>query len=367
MSVLMLLGGEVIQKALAQLAGEAITPVAFSFGWVTYSINALLSAVGENRLLPEPDIAAVLINCNNSYARPNASWVLGRILRDFDYWKGPEVAHEEAARVSEKHRAEIEKLQGSGQPDLKIRPRGVCLCVAVYEVDTKKKAGVPDRDWLWYSGMACAVLQLGISAIPLALWEDWSNMMVTAAGITFAFASGALPQWKAEKWACRTNSKKVTVLTKGNGTTACIVIYGGGNGLDLEDLAGGRGVGLRHTRIYTAIMAVLWLMLLISVSGLNENTWFLMAVGVVGVIQNIVVCGAPRKPGAFGIHLKLKGVVTECGKVMDVLKRTEAKYPTVGKSMVDTFFPTGLTPDEIEYWRQVDEHNKMTRQGAESS
>lgn len=32
MSVLLLLGGEIVNRALAQLAGGAITPVAFSFG-----------------------------------------------------------------------------------------------------------------------------------------------------------------------------------------------------------------------------------------------------------------------------------------------------------------------------------------------
>lgn len=32
LSVLLLLGGEIVNRALAQLAGGAITPVAFSFG-----------------------------------------------------------------------------------------------------------------------------------------------------------------------------------------------------------------------------------------------------------------------------------------------------------------------------------------------
>lgn len=46
LSVLLLLGPEIIQRAVAQLAGRAITPVAFSFGWVAYAVNVLSSSVG---------------------------------------------------------------------------------------------------------------------------------------------------------------------------------------------------------------------------------------------------------------------------------------------------------------------------------
>ena len=45
-SILLLLGPEIVQHAVAQLAGHRVTPVAFSFGWVAYSANALLAVVG---------------------------------------------------------------------------------------------------------------------------------------------------------------------------------------------------------------------------------------------------------------------------------------------------------------------------------
>lgn len=53
-SILLLLGPEVIQQAVAQLAGRQITPVAFSFGWVAYAVRALLSAVGGNPSVSRP-------------------------------------------------------------------------------------------------------------------------------------------------------------------------------------------------------------------------------------------------------------------------------------------------------------------------
>ncbi len=48
LSVLLLLGPDIVQRAVAQLAGRAITPVAFSFGWVAYAASALLAALGGN-------------------------------------------------------------------------------------------------------------------------------------------------------------------------------------------------------------------------------------------------------------------------------------------------------------------------------
>lgn len=46
LSVLLLIGPEVVKGAIAQLAGRAVTPVAFSFGWVAYAPSALVSSFG---------------------------------------------------------------------------------------------------------------------------------------------------------------------------------------------------------------------------------------------------------------------------------------------------------------------------------
>ena len=46
LSILLLLGPEIVHGAVAQMAGRTITPVAFSFGWVAYAASALLNAVG---------------------------------------------------------------------------------------------------------------------------------------------------------------------------------------------------------------------------------------------------------------------------------------------------------------------------------
>ena len=51
LSVLLLLGPEIVQGAVAQLSGRALTPVAFSFGWVAYSARTLLNAFGGMALI----------------------------------------------------------------------------------------------------------------------------------------------------------------------------------------------------------------------------------------------------------------------------------------------------------------------------
>lgn len=46
LSVLLLLGPDIVKKAVAAQAGRKITPVAFSFGWVAYAATALLDVLG---------------------------------------------------------------------------------------------------------------------------------------------------------------------------------------------------------------------------------------------------------------------------------------------------------------------------------
>ncbi|KAF8542594.1 hypothetical protein BDD12DRAFT_907889 [Trichophaea hybrida] len=345
------------KRALAQLSGGRLTPVAFSFGWVTYAISALLAAVGENKLIPVPDSPGIVINARSRYSRQNNSWILGRIIRDFNFWKDKGVAEAEREFLA----ARQPSVAGDG-PQQKQQPR-VALCVAVYEADFSKTAGVVEHDWVWYSGLVCAVFQLGVSTIPWGLWGDWSIFLVTGCGIMLSLASGSFPQWKAEKWACRRDSTKTAVLTRGNGWKDAIVIIGAGVGLDLEDLSGGREVDIPHTRFWASIMAALWVALLICVSGLHDHTWFLLAIGVTGMAQNIVVCGAPRNPSAFGIHLNFKEAIVE-DKVMEVLKATEEKYPYVGRSLVDVFFPSGLREDEEEYWKEAGKRAKAAEDSA---
>ncbi|KAK0482473.1 hypothetical protein IW261DRAFT_1418036 [Armillaria novae-zelandiae] len=326
LSILLIIGGDVVLKALAQLTGRSFTPIAFSFGWVSYSFNTLMSVLGDGRLVPAPDYPAKVINAENGYKRDNKSWVIGRLLRDFE------------------------------------RPLAdnVGLSITVFEAVEGDSAGRPSVDLWWYSGLVVIIIQHALAAIPCGLHKNWSILFITSAGTMLALITGSLPQWRREKWACRRKTKKICSVTGGNGTRHVMVILGKGVGLDLEDLAAAESPRMRQrgkddnlefrfTQVACLLLAILWIVFLITVTALKEDTWYLLGVGGLGMAQNVLVAGTERRIGTSGIHLKrIKGYEQE--KVMDTLMDLEKDYPKVGKSLVTEFFPSGLREVETQWW-----------------
>ncbi|KAK8094963.1 hypothetical protein PG997_001648 [Apiospora hydei] len=365
MSLLLLAGADVAKGALAQQTGGD--------SWLPRPFSGILAAVGDKTFLPAPELPAVVMSTEWSYHRTNNSWVINRLLRDYEeYWMPRQVK---------------ERLT---QMLAKAGDRGRCragLCVSVFEASSEKIAGVPDRDLLWYSGYAVAVLQLAIASIPWALYGVWQEFAVTALGTALAFLTASLQHWTQERWACNKNSNKTFVLTRGNGAQHAIVIIGAGRGLDLEDLAtSSEGLpGKQSTPIIYSGLAVLWCVLLITlafqsamqhgdcqriivatVCGIENLTWFLLAVGTIGMIHTIIIAGAPRKPGLFGIHLTYRDVFAQ-PKVMKTLQELEKSYPGCGRSMIKTFFPGDLWEDEQTWWQAARERERAAKKGAPHS
>ncbi|KAN0069078.1 hypothetical protein V8E54_012707 [Elaphomyces granulatus] len=352
-SVLLILGGDVISRALAQLTGGFLTPVAFSFGWVAYSVSALVSTVGENKLMPlDPDCKAKIINGRNGFTRENSSWILGRIVRDFGNWSKAATKNKTADVLNERWQ-ELQKEDPKA-----AKPTIAGLVVTVYQPSKTQPAGVPQSDFVYWSGIVTAVVQLGVAAIPCGLFGDWGILMITACGIALAFTTGALRQWKKEKWACRPNAKDPYILTRGNGTQHAIAILGNKYGLNLEDLAAGQSNVDVSTNTFTRAavlgLSIFWVLLLITAAGLKTNTWFLLAVGGIGIAQNIFVAGWQRRPENFGIHLDFMNVFGHT-KVMNTLFEVEEDYPRLGRSMRDEFFPGKLRVHEMQRWEQLEE------------
>lgn len=348
LSLLLLIGGDVIQRAIAQLAGDHTlpTPVVFSFGWVAYTFTSLLSAVGDKRLMPAaPDLQSIVISTTYGHARTNQSWILGRILRDYEnHWMPSPVRQELEAMLA------------------KARSPRAGLCVSVFEADSDRIAGRASRDLLWWTGYCVAIVQLVIAAIPWVIWQEWEIFVVTAAGTVLAFISASLPQWKLERWACRRDWNNTICLTQGNGAQHALVIISTGQGLNLEDLAGANIAGnlLPTTGPAIMIITVLWVCLLITVSGIHDHTWFLMAVGALGMLYTVVVAGAPRKPEAFGIPLKYVGVYVR-NRTMEALKAAEEDHPGVGQSMLSTFFPGSIEEADVPFWEKAKEKQKARK------
>ena len=83
-SVLLIIGGDIIQKAIAQLSGRRVTFLSFSFGWVAYAFGALMSAFGDGTFMPPPDYPASVIEVGSRNKKANGSWVIGRLIRDLE-------------------------------------------------------------------------------------------------------------------------------------------------------------------------------------------------------------------------------------------------------------------------------------------
>ncbi|KAH0591661.1 hypothetical protein MHUMG1_10602 [Metarhizium humberi] len=358
-SVLLILGGDVVARALAQLVGSRLTPVAFSFGWVAYAVSAVAAAVGENKIMPLPDTSCEVINAKSGYKRANTSWIIGRIVRDYDDWKDETVSKRLKDMLDAKHRFNKENANSNepGSGDKLKYPKKAGLCVSVYKAE-EAQAGNPGYDFVYWLGFGTSILQLGIAAIPCGIFGDWSILLITVVGILLAFATGSLPQWKEEKWACRDRSDKDVILTRGNGSQHAILILGEEKGLDLEDLATGQTntdiATPRTTRFMLVGLAALWILLLITSAGIKDNTWFLLAIGGIGIVQNIIVAGKARYPTTYGIPLTLVEVIGSL-KVMDTLIEVEKNYPYAGANMLDTYFPGGKLRDhERMTWNNLE-------------
>ena len=359
----MIIGGDVVQKALAQTAGEWFTPTCFSFGWVTCSFSMLVGVLGDGRLLPPPDVSAKVFNLESGYGRENRSWVVGRLLRDLE--RSIDEQHTEVGR-------------------LKIR---------VFEAMPveRRKRFVP-RDAVEVLWLLTTFFQLGVAAVPLGLYRDWSPLLITGSGIIAVLGTGILHQWNVEKLPVRRRTDKTVALTSGNGASKIIIIRGCSEGLDLEDLAAapdpcesrswsspkfvatnalneqpsfnkdsfeaksgertwkGLPVGAWWTRAAIAALSVFWIVLLTTVAGIRAHTWYLVAVGGIGMVQNAFASAVRRDPRTWGMNLL--PVLTLSGtKVMDVLMDFEVSNPGYGLPLLLEFFPGHLRPSEEEWWQ----------------
>jgi hypothetical protein len=229
----------------------------------------------------------MVIEPKNGHSRATRNWVLGRFWRDFNDVVDKEMEHE-AEHISpldagdgqqQGPPAEVKNGEAA-KPGGKPSPAFEGLRISIFEVEDgdSTKHGVPTLDWIWFLGVAVIVVQLGIAAIPWGVNGQWDVFLVTAAGNLFSLIGGSLRQWTREKWACPKEGGQTIALTEGNGTRRVVVIVGKRAeriGLDLEIMA----VGTRtapaslFTRIANSALAVLWILLLITVAGMKQNTW----------------------------------------------------------------------------------------------
>ncbi|KAI4117296.1 MAG: hypothetical protein LQ338_007575 [Usnochroma carphineum] len=300
LTLLLIIGGDVVQHAIAQLFGRYVqarqnghklylTPVAFSFGWVGYAFSSLASVIGDKALMPSaPDCPSRIINCDTGYGRTNRSWLLGRILRDCELKAEKDLGLEYSGSVSVARR--------------------ISLRIDIFEIRENYQ---PQIDRVWLLGWLTIFVQCMVSIVPWARNGDWGICLITVMGSALALLAGSLRQWNLEKWAGRRLTRpgdnkvktKTVCLTRGNGHNYAIILVGRGTAWDLESMAPAKSDPTTETPYLLGTLAVLWSCLLIAVSGLKQNTWFLILIGAMGMLQNIYAGAARRPPGALNMSL----------------------------------------------------------------
>lgn len=236
-----------------------------------------------------PDVAygsTVVVGAASGHIRISTSWVLTKFLADLDEKVDREMKHEQThpdPQVQQTNAGKTSKTTGAPFMSKGAQPKITgtaweALRVSVFEVDsnTAVSHGVPALDWVWCSGVGVIMLQLILAMLPWILDHDWVPFLITAAGNAFALCGASLPQWNQEKWSCPKEGGATVAITQGNGSRHAIVLLGKKKvGLDLEILARGTRTARSSfmTRIITAMLALLWVILLITVAGVSEHTW----------------------------------------------------------------------------------------------
>jgi hypothetical protein len=306
----------------------------------------MLSAVGDNRLMPKAELDCMLINADSGYRRTNHSWVLSRLLRDFDHWRTTESAAIEADKLT--HLINANKRLNKPRDATKIR---IALCVTIWECPTASGRGF--GDFVYWVGLAVTAVQLCLAIVPLALYGEWFTLFITVAGTLLAYGSSSLPQWCDEKMGVRSLERpKDVFLTEGNGSRDVLLIRCSTGALDFEALAGSqrRRPHYWNACILSIILAALWIALLITVAGWDQHTWYILGVGMIGMLHNVAVAGIKRQPRAWGINLVHSETITD-DKVMKVLWAVETSCPKAGSALVDEFFTSQLNAREKLLWQ----------------
>jgi hypothetical protein len=84
-------------------------------------------------------------------------------------------------------------------------------------------------------------------------------------------------------------------------------------------------------------LAILWTCLLITIAGLDQPTWFLIAIGGVGMLQNVFAAGTVRKPEASNFHLTpFAPAPTIIGRRFDCCRQFSSESICVNKECAES-------------------------------
>ena len=237
--------------------------------------------------MPASEGSALLINCEG-HQRTNSSWVIDRLLHDFEHHaesQAPELLTLSIKEYSKQSNASSKGRTGALSSKVRTtdvestRPPREALRITVFKIDTQKEAGKPTFDWVYGVGVLVILVQIAIAAIPWALSANYFPFIITTGGTVLVLLTSMLPQWGKEKYSHYKTGGWTVSLTRGNGSRHVMLILGKehhqSGGLDLEVMAtrSTRTVKSPVTQISVVLLAALSTILLITVAGMKDDTW----------------------------------------------------------------------------------------------
>lgn len=125
-----------------------------------------------------------------------------------------------------------------------------------------------------------------------------------------------------------------------------------GNGVPVRTtkMMFGIPVGFIMTGALCTMQSAFWIALLITVSGLKSHSWFILAVGALGMFQNAAVAAISRDPAKRNLPLIAVDQII-CRTVMDGLMDLEITFPGQAPFLIEEFFPGELREDEVKWWK----------------
>ncbi|KAF7586152.1 hypothetical protein BBP40_009394 [Aspergillus hancockii] len=136
--------------------------------------------------MPDVDVDnTVVVGCASGHFHTTKSWVLGRLLRDFKDAVNKEMKDEQP------HIPPGMTLEPKKEPSARERVQEQAweaLRITVFEVENEPSSGhgIPTLDWVWLSGCAVILIQLGIAIVAWTVDGSWDIFLITAAGNTLA-------------------------------------------------------------------------------------------------------------------------------------------------------------------------------------
>jgi hypothetical protein len=422
LSVLLLIGGDIVQKALAQTTGGILTPVCFSFGWVAYSLTALVGLFGDGRLLPAPDYPTKVINLKTGYARENRNWIVGRLLRDDEIHSSTLHPHEDktihisvywalpTSRLNLgsllrgvfhvfNRKGQTHKNMQHSMNDSTTSHKSSGNSTSKLEHPMSKNVARAATGVIGLIGMVIVVAQFVLAAIPVILYREWEVLLITAGGTSLVQLTACLPQWRGEKIPTRQSSEKFIALTTGNGSRHIMVIIGAGNAIDLEELAASEAprsnrfwqkinwlsgpvtdngiprrwpndVPVRQSYMLLGIPVGFWITVIMT--SVQSILWLALLITVAGIrshtwyLLGVGILGmfqnaivAAVSRGPEKRCLPLELVDTiSASKVMDGLMDFEWTYPGYGRPLLNEFFTGANIEEDEDEWWDKQKYRK---------